>query len=461
MIREEQVAAEPVASLQENELEKMDTSPQQECVDESVFQSSGKVKTEWKCETQKEDVTGDFLSALHELPENEQEFLKVAASLGSFNTTLLRAATFLSEEECTRYLESMTSKQIIQRSDESEYRFESEGAEPDIFALVSPEERLNIGRALVEHLSHEEIGEHIYTVLLQFHCGMSVMTNQIERTAIATLCLRAIHCAVAASDFLAACNYAEFGIQLLPPQHWRDEYDLTLALHNASAEVFHCNADYEKVDELVSAVLENARCFRDSLHVRSTRVHSLSSTNRMSEALEEGLAVLRHLGVKFPSRPRKYHVAIEITRTKTALRGKTNEMILRMPLIEDGSKGLAAMQILNLIFPVAYHVDRVLFVLINLRLVRLTMRHGLSAISTVGFAAYSVMLVTICKNKETGYRYSQLALDLLDKFGKREYTPRTYYFVYGEAYTFKHEVRQLRSYLLQAYQVRISALLLC
>jgi len=407
-----------------------------------------------------EDTNGSHCFALNDLPERVLDVLKIAACLGSFDTRLLQVATSLSEEQLTGYLETAADKRMVKNIDGVNV-FSSNVAEQDAYGLIPAGEtrchlHLTIGRSLVQNLSQDELEAHIYTVLLQFHCGMQAITNDSERIVIAALCLRAIRWAVAGSEFLAASNYSEFGILLLPPHHWKDEYDLSLALYNASAEVFHLAANYERVDELVSAVLENARCFRDTLHVRATRVHSLSATNRMADALREGLDILKHLGVRFPSQPRKYHATIELLRTKRLLRGKTNEMILRMPLMEDTNK-IAAMQILNLIFPVAYHLNRILFVLINLRLVRLTMHYGMCAISVVGFAAYSAMLVTLYQNKDEGFRYSELTLELLDKFGTREYIPRVYYFVYAEALTFKYEIRSLYTYLIQAYQVGLES----
>lgn len=410
-------------------------------------------------EHEEEEAVGAFTSSLNDLSEKEQDVLKVAACLGSFDKRLLEVSSGLSEEVFSGYLEAASERGVIKENVNGVHVFSSDDTEKDIYGLIPPVERrrlhLTIGRNQVERLSNDELENHIYTVLRQFHCGMEDITSQSERNALAVLCLRATHIAVAAGDFLAACNYSEFGIQLLPPNHWKGEYDLSLALYNASAEVCHLAADHERADELVSAVLENA-CFHDTLVVRATRVHSLSSTNRMTEALSEGLGILRHLGEKFPSRPRKYHVAIEFLRTKRLLQGKTNELILRMPLMKIAGK-VAAMQMLNLIFPVAYHMNRILFMLINLRLVRLTMKYGLSAISTVGFAAYSVMLVTVSQNKDEGFRYCQLALELLDKFRTKEYIPRVYYFVYGEALTFKYDVQKLYTYLLRAYQIGLES----
>lgn len=395
---------------------------------------------------------------LTDLSEEERELMMTAACLGSFDTRLLEAALFLDDEtQLSTTLTALSSKGIIQKDNENnQYKFANDATEQELYAQVPPEERLRIGRNLIQHLSQEELEEHVYVVLLQFHCAISVITNPEERIAIAMLCLRATHSAVSISDFEAACHYSDFGIQLLQPlpNHWKDEYDLSLALYNVSAQVFHWVANYAKVDELVSSVLQNAQSFSDSLSVRATRVHSLTETNRMSEALEEGLDILNELGVKFPRNPRKRHVAMDLVKTKRLLLRKTNEMILRMPLM-DNEVILQAMQMLNLIFPAAYHIDRTLFALINLRLVILTMQYGLSSISSVGFAGYAAMLVALSRDKEKGYKFCELALDLLEKFGMKEYIPRTYFFVYAEAYTFKCEVRDLRPYLLEAYEVRV------
>jgi len=403
-----------------------------------------------------EEPAGSLKSALSKLPEKEQELLKVAACLGSFDMRLLDASTALSEEELSLCLETAIKEDIIKEDENCQYVFASDDAEKEAYGLIPQQERrrlhLTIGRNLVRILSSVEIEHHAYEVLLQFHSGMKAITSQTERNAIAVLCLRATHGAVAFSDFRAACNYSEFGVILLGSDCWKDEYDLSLALYNASAEVSHCVANYERVDEVVSAVLENARCFQDTLRVRAARVHSLSSSYRMTEALEEGLDILKLLGEKFPSKPRKYHALLAFVRTKRLFRGKTNEMILRMPLMENPDK-IAAMQMLNLIFPNAFHVDPILFVLLALRLVRLTGLYGLSTVSSVGFAAYSSMLANFHTDKTEGYRYSELALALIGKFEGKQYIPRAYFFLYSETMAHKFDLRTLCTHLYRAYQV--------
>lgn len=398
---------------------------------------------------------GKFTTVLSELPDKGKEVLKIAACLGSWETRLLQAATSLSEGQLLIYLETIAAKNII-KDVNGIYEFASDDAEKESYSLIPPDKRkslhLSIGRKLIQNLSHDELEYHMYHVLLQFHCCMDGITSETERNAIAVLCLRATHVAVAKSDFRAAYNYAEFGVLLLGRNCWKNDYDLSLALYNASAEMSHCVSNYERVDEMVEAVVENATCFRDTLRVRAARVHSLSSTYRMVEALDEGLDVLKHLGERFPSKPRKYQVFIEFVRTKRLLRGKTNESILRMPHMENQDK-IAAMQMLNLIFPNSFHVNPLLFILIAFRILRLTVRYGLSAVSAVGFAAYSSMLATYHTNKDEGYRYSDLALELIGQFKAKQHIPRVYFFLYSETMAHKYDLRTLCTHLYRAYQV--------
>ena len=418
-----------------------------------------------------ENVRGTDASTIKELTYKEQEVIEAAACLGSFDKRLLGAATSLSEETISQYLDKAIEKKIIKEDVNGLHVFSTDNAQKEALGLIPSDKRARfhaaIGRNLVRRLSHDEMNTHISIILLQFHRGLQDLNSQSERNVIAGLCLRATRLAVAASDFRGACNYAELGILLLGQDCWRDEYTLSLALYNASAELLHCTGNSERMDVLVCVVLDNARCYRDTLQVRATRVHSLSSRYRMTEALNEALDILRHLGESFPSKPRKYHVMIAFLRTKRLLRGKTNEMIMRMPLMEDKDK-LAALQILNLIFPIAYHTNPMLNGLFATRMVQLTMTYGLSAISTVGFASYSSMLATFSKNLDEGYRCSQLALELLDRFDGKEYIPRVYVFVYAEVLPYKLGLRKLCTFLLQAYQVgldsgdiEVSSIMLC
>jgi histidine kinase len=78
-------------------------------------------------------------------------------------------------------------------------------------------------------------------------------------------------------------------------------------------------------------------------------------------------------------------------RTKRLLRDRSNNAILRLPVMTDVEK-VAAMQILNLIYFSALYSRPLLAGLVAARMVRLTVTHGVCAVSSVGFGFYAMQL---------------------------------------------------------------------
>jgi predicted ATPase len=145
------------------------------------------------------------------------------------------------------------------------YAFTNQDVRDKIYRGVPSQDRCRfhvaIGRNLVRNFTQGELKDNFYPVLHQFHLGMDDIKNQAERNAIAALCLHAGELAVSNGDCRAASQYLEFRIELLESNCWEEEYDLTLALYNASAEVEYGTANFERVDWLVLTVLERAMSF--------------------------------------------------------------------------------------------------------------------------------------------------------------------------------------------------------
>ena len=386
--------------------------------------------------------------------EAERQVLRVAACLSSFDVRLLQAST-RSNVNIVNILADTLKKGIVESANK-EYTFASESFQSLLYRTIPSSENshqhLIIGRNLVRNLSQQELEENYYTVLRQFHLGSESITDQSERYSIAALCLRATELAVHNGDFQSASLYVDFGVCLLRNNCWKDEYELSLALYNACAEIAYSDSKFERVKSLVQSVLENARCFRDTLRARASRIYVLSSQYKIPEAVEESLAVLAELGEPLPPNPKTRQVLFQFMATQRLLKGKTNEIILRMPCMTNSDK-IAASQILNLAFPSTYRSRPLLFALIVLRLVRLTMRYGLSTVSAVGFGFYGSLLCSITGNIGEGDRFGELALALLDKFHAKEWIPRVYLGVFGHAGSYKLPLQEMYPHIEYAQKI--------
>jgi predicted ATPase len=270
---------------------------------------------------------------------------------------------------------------IVKQSNSSGYRFRHDRIQQAALNMIPDEQKsafhLSVGRALLKALSSDNIYANIFLIVNLLQEGVELIENQEERISMATLCLHAGEKASAASAFLVALRYLNLGLAVLGDCGWKDNYDLTLDLTNAAAEVAYCNADYERVDALTSSVLSEACCFDDKVRAYTTKIYALGSRHFLQQAIDIGFEVLRELGEPFPKKGRQVYILLNFMKTNRVLRNKTTEDILNLPTLHEPNK-LAAIRIMNLLFPYCIAGRLEFAPLLAMRVVQITLRSGIS-----------------------------------------------------------------------------------
>lgn len=123
-----------------------------------------------------------------------------------------------------------------------------------------------------------------------------------------------------------------------------------------------------------------------------TRILSFGAQDRNVTAMETGRSVLMEMGVtKLPLRPNTLNVLVELIKTKIALRSHTEESLKALPALEN-KKWRQAMSIIDMMQAIAYCSDINFFAVMNLRMVRWTVKHGVCIFSPSAFATYGIIL---------------------------------------------------------------------
>lgn len=172
---------------------------------------------------------------------------------------------------------------------------------------------------------------------------------------------------------------------------WRDNYHVCLNLHNAAAEVAFAAGQCDRVFFHVNDILGNVRDFDDTLRAHSIKIYAEGNAGEIKEAVDSALTILEQLGEELPSKPRGRLAGSEVTKIRRRLRGKTDEALLRLPLMQDAKK-LAAMQILNLVMPYVYMSRPQLLPFLGCKMMSLTLDYGLCAVSCLGVTIYASLL---------------------------------------------------------------------
>jgi predicted ATPase len=232
------------------------------------------------------------------------------------------------------------------------YSFEHDSIQMAAYNLIPEANRelfhLEIGRRLWRRLSKTALDQNVFVVLSQMIVGRRLITRSTERYSVASLCLHAGRKAAKLSNFRVALIYLKFGIELLGDSGWRDEYDLSLTLNNAAAEMEMCATNFEGMELVIESIICHARCSDDKVQARTTQLYARCVSDRQQKGLDLATQLLSDLGTPLPRSICKFTLRTELQSIRKMLKRKSNEYLKRLPIIDDENV-LASLQILNLV----------------------------------------------------------------------------------------------------------------
>ena len=308
------------------------------------------------------------------------------------------------------------------------YRFAHDGMQQAAYNLVPAEERaefnLRLGRRLWRSSSSKAQRENIFLIVSLLSQGQSLLSDRKERVAVAKLHLIAAQKAVSISAFSDAAMYLEGGLELMPDDRWKSEYQLTLQLYSTAAEVQASIANFQRVEELIAEVLEHAQSLDDRLRSYMTLVNALGQHHSMKRAIKVAIEVLGALGVRM-DRPTKLNIVRSYLKTKAKLRNKTVEDIMALPPMTDERK-LACVELMLVMLNYLYIGQSPALPLFVFRIIQVCLRYGRCPGMSGAFAGYGFLLCGWFNDYEGGVRFGKLGLTLASSDGVKSCIVQTF-----------------------------------
>ncbi|HEY9600936.1 MAG TPA: AAA family ATPase [Allocoleopsis sp.] len=416
-------------------------------------------------------ITGNvvelMIRKLRKLPDSTQQVLQLAACVG--NTFDLQTLSIIYKQPAAvayRHLwEAIQEGLILPISDlkslpediidthlvSLEFKFLHDRVQQAAYALINESYKqvthLQIGRLLWQNTASEALLEKIFEIVDHLNLGIELISDESERTEIAKLNLMAGQKAKAAAAYAAATKYLQAGLALLVDSSWETEYELTLSLHTEAAEAAFLNGDFEEMQRLTQIVQNCARALLDTVKVYEVQIQAYMGQNKLLEALNTGLLVLKQLGVEFPDSPDSSDIGQALGETATILSGTRIKDLIDLPEMTEPHQ-LAAIRILSSIFSACYSTVSSLVPLTVCKQVNLSVQYGNAAVSPFAYAVYSLLLCGAIGDIERGYEFGQLALRLVSKLNAKEIEAKTCHLVTAAVQHWKeHAKNTLASFL--------------
>jgi diguanylate cyclase (GGDEF)-like protein len=407
-----------------------------------IYHSSGG----WECDigqiqrlTVTDDVVEFMISQLRKLAEPTQQVLQWAACMGDrFDLKTLAIVHEKSEAATAADLWQAIQEGLVlpqsssyhlyaleeldQEIPTTSYKFLHDRIQQAAYALIPEEQQqlahLKMGRLLQQNIPATDQEERLFEIVNALNRGRALMPEP-ERSALATLNLAAGQKAKSATAYAAALEYLTTGISLLPAESWQMEYYLSLVLYREAVEAAFLNGQWHQLEQWSETAIEHCRTHLDASKIHETKILALIGQNRLLDAIDLGLSILKPLGIEFPRNPHAAEAEAALLKMSDRFAHQSISALADLPLMTDPNK-LAIMSILSQLSTATFKATPELSTLVILKQIELSIEHGNTGISGFAYAWYGLVLCTLQNQIEAGYQFGQLALTLLEKLNTPE-----------------------------------------
>ena len=245
--------------------------------------------------------------------------------------------------------------------------------------------QLRIGERLLE-IMEEQRSEYVSFL------GIDLCSNGIgflstkERMGLGLYNLLAGEKCLARASYATALAYFEFGLSSLRINDFL-KGRLSLELSFGAMEAAFGVDDFDKVRLHYDRITGSGTTPEDNLRAHVLLIRATGTRGNTKDALTTGFSVLRSMGIKtVVDMSNKVSLFVHMTKTKIALR-KHNEESLSYLREMTGTKVRHGMKIVEAMLPFAYEHDRQLFMCLSMKIVRWSVKYGVTSQSPLVFAA--------------------------------------------------------------------------
>jgi predicted ATPase len=377
-----------------------------------------------------------------ELDQPAHRFLEVAALAGTpLRYQVVAQAAELDVGDCVHLIGALRAAQMIKISRRGNERLvepyhdrireaimrhlggDGEGGESPRLKQL----HLRLGRRLLESTSDDELGAAVFTIVQHLNAAESIISSTGERRRLAELNLLAGQKAKQSTAYSAALAYLERGIALIAETDpWQSAYGLSRSLHWERMEVTYLMRERERALRLFGELLPLLHSDGERADLYITKIALDTGHGQSKEALASASEALRMFGETLPDEGTTAAVLLEYGSLRWEQGRRPIAELIRLPDLDNADKR-SAIRILVASVPAAFFVSSKLMAVMQMRIVRISLRYGVMDASAYGFAGLGTVLNGVFGMYEDAYACAQLSLALQERFKSPRFECRLFF----------------------------------
>ena len=398
------------------------------CKEGLVRLSLSRRRWEWddeKIQSRKlpDDVAAFMTDAIAQLPQVVQNALCALSCFGaSAECAIIQALEETLKSPLIEPLDLAVAEGLLDKVGDT-YSFSHDKLQESAYSMINPAERclfhFKYGVALVPRALGLQDDGLLFVAATQINQGGPKSVEDAEQgVLIANLNLNAGQKAIEMSDFSSALSFFDNGISFLRKRHWQEQYDLSMKLFNSANKCALITGDLVTLKLLSEQIMTFAESFEDKLDAMYNTVCALAYASQIPKSVDSSISILAQLGEELPQSFSESDTKQIIEQTKVMLQGFTDDQLIEYKMMEDPAKK-AAMKFFGKLEVSLKQIKPDLQPIVTLKMVQLSIAHGMSPFSPLGFVHFGQLVAKLGDIQE-GCRYVKIARKQLKSFGSKE-----------------------------------------
>ncbi|MHA7128967.1 adenylate/guanylate cyclase domain-containing protein [Algoriphagus namhaensis] len=332
------------------------------------------------------------------------------------------------------------------------FKFAHARIQQAVYSLLSAEERerlhFQIGEVFLREFTEDELEKRSIEIAVHFLLGKNYLSQSERKSEIGRLLLKAGENSSHSAAFESALNFDLLGLELL---RGRLSQEKQFKIHLQALENAHLSRKVEMLPAMEADSLAIAKDLSQRLLVYEVIVRCLTIQNSPNQAIVKTQKALEEAGVKVPKQASIPEVLFHLLKMAVKLPASKTGSLSQLPRAQDPTF-LALSKLLYASFPSYLFSNPQTYPLVILKMLELTLRHGLAPSSVTGIASYGLILITAMKQAKNGYAVIQKALQLVERDDMRAYTATVYMVYVAFAAYLQNTPKAYYKYFLEGYE---------
>ncbi len=405
------------------------------------FLTFDKASQAWACNAEliaqrafPDSVVDLMVDKLGRLSDSTRRVLVDFACLGTtVSGAVLARVSGQSQEAIDAALAEAGAQGLVYRHAEG-YAFVHDRIQEAAYALIAEADRapahLRIGTLLDGDDGDPEVERNIFEIVNQFNRAIPVIEDVEVRLRVASLNLRAGSRARASAAYGSALAYLALGSDLIGndkigSEAWQTHYADKFSFELLRAECEFLTGNAAQAEQRLSALAGRAMNVPHKAAVAFLRVTLHTALDQMQAAVEICLDYLREVGIDWVAHPARAAAAAEYATLHEQIGQRSIASLIDLPLLRDDTLE-ATLNVLTAVLPPAFFTDENLVCLVLSRMANLSIRHGNTDASSLGFAYLGMVAGPIFGDYRAGFEFGSLGLALVDERGLGRFRARVY-----------------------------------